>query len=148
MAFHQYEVWLCFPSSLQSQTLRQLDHKVHPYFFILSILRYGFPSWVTSCLLTNPHFSARGWHPRQLLLYSLSGWNSVSGYTYLACLYLTPASVKTYFSFSDTAEHWPRAPWRAGAVILFCDPPQILTHISTNETHYTNWVSVSHCHAY
>ena len=32
MAFHQYEVWLCFPSSLQSQTLRQLDHKVHPYF--------------------------------------------------------------------------------------------------------------------
>ena len=73
---------------------------------------------------------------------------SSSSYNYLACLNLTPASVKTYFSFSDTAEHWPRAPWRAGAVILFCDPPQILTHISTNETHYTNCVSVSHCHAY
>ena len=81
-------------------------------------LDVNFPLKYELTSLTNspspPGQCTLAWHKRQLMLYSLSEGNSApaalaaasgSGYNYLACLNLTPASVKTYFSVSPLLRH-------------------------------------------
>ena len=126
--FGIHSLQISFGKRCQDMREKYLDQKTSCFFFasILSnvclfskaVLMFNFPLKYELTSLTNspslPGQCTPVWHKRQLMLYSLSEGNSApaalaaasgSGYNYLACLNLTPASVKTYFSVSPLLRH-------------------------------------------